>query len=222
LPFARDCSRLFAHGQWALSTESARSSFADRRLLVKVVAALGNPRLNGNSATLAKRFCESAEKLGAEVQTFALRELDYSGCVACMGCKITSETCVVQDDMAQVLDAVVDADMGVLATPIYYGDVSSQTKGFIGRTFPFLKPGFATNPNPGRLLPGKTLVFVQTQGWDESHFGEIFGKYQLGFKRDGFGNARLIRRCGFRGPDATAKRDDLVSLVEETGKKTMA
>jgi multimeric flavodoxin WrbA len=186
---------------------------------MKVVAVLGSPRLKGNSATIAKRFCETAEKLGADVQTFALQTLDYDGCIACMGCKTTSEKCVLEDDLTLVLDGVAAADVVVLATPVYYGDVSSQAKGFIDRTFSFLKPDFATNPSPGRLAPGKTLVFVQTQGWNESHFKELFEKYQFGFKAEGFEEGHLIRGCGLGPPDAAAKREELLKLAEETAQK---
>jgi multimeric flavodoxin WrbA len=177
---------------------------------------LGSPRTNGNSATLAKRFCETAEKLGAEVETFALQELDYSGCIACMGCKTGSVKCVVEDDLTQVLDAVAAADVMVLATPIYFGDVSSQTKGFVDRTFSFLKPDFASNPNPGRLAPGKTFVLVQTQGWDESHFKEIFEKYGFSFKYEGFESVHLIRGCGLMGSGEAAGREDLLKLADAT------
>ncbi len=188
---------------------------------MKVVAILGSPRTNGNSATLAKRFCDTAKNLGAEVQTFALQELDYDGCIACMGCKTGSVNCVVEDDLTQVLDAVAAADVMVLATPVYFADVSSQVKGFIDRTFSFLKPDFATNPSPGRLAPGKTFVLVQSQGWDESHFKEIFEKYGFGFKAEGFENGHLIRGCGLGGSGEAARREDLLKLAEETAHQVL-
>ncbi|MGA3118280.1 MAG: NAD(P)H-dependent oxidoreductase [Syntrophobacteraceae bacterium] len=47
---------------------------------MKVVCLLGSPRAKGNSAAIANRFCTTAEKLGAEVQAFALNKLEYRGC----------------------------------------------------------------------------------------------------------------------------------------------
>jgi len=46
---------------------------------MKITCVLGSPRRNGNSEVLAKRFSETAEKLGAQVQTFVLNELHYRG-----------------------------------------------------------------------------------------------------------------------------------------------
>lgn len=188
---------------------------------MKVVAVLGSPRPNGNSATLARHFCETAEKLGAEVQTFALQELDYRGCIACMGCKTTSVKCVVEDDLTQVLDAVAETDVLVLATAVYYSDVTSQLKAFIDRTFSYLVPDFFTNPNPSRLSPGKALVFVQTQAFDENQHTDVFVRYGGAFKAMGFGDGHLIRGCGLGGSGEAAGREELLKLVEETAQKVV-
>ena len=188
---------------------------------MKVVAILGSPRTNGNSATLTKRFCETAEKLGAEVQSFALQELNYSGCIACMGCKTSSEVCVLTDDLTDVLNAVADTDVLVMATAVYYADVTSQMKGFIDRTFSYLKPDFFTNPNPSRLVSGKTLVFVQTQAFDENQHTDVFPRYGGAFKVMGFSERHLIHGPGLGGPDQAAKRDDLMGLAEETAQKIL-
>jgi multimeric flavodoxin WrbA len=80
-----------------------------------------------------------------------------------MTCKTKLDRCVLKDDLSEVLDAVRETDILVMATPVYYGEVSSQLKGFIDRTFSFLVPDYTTNPNPSRLQSNKKLVFIQTQ-----------------------------------------------------------
>ena len=98
------------------------------------------------------------------VETFSLNELNYRGCQACMACKTKLDRCVLKDDLEPVLDAVRQTDVLVLASPVYFGEVTSQTKGFIDRTFSFLTPEFKTNPqNMSRLVGGKSLVFIQVQ-----------------------------------------------------------
>ena len=186
---------------------------------MNVVAVLGSPRLSGNSTAIANTFCDTARARGAKTMVFVLQQLKYNGCVGCMGCKISSEVCVVRDGLSEVLSAVADADVVVLATPIYFGDVSSQMKGFIDRTFSFLKPDFTTNPKPGRLAPGKTLVFVQTQGWDESQFGDVYERYQGAFRFEGFTDAHLIRGCGLGDPGGAAADEALMRRTQELAEK---
>ena len=130
---------------------------------MKIVCLLGSPRPGGNSATVAKKFIGTAESLGAEVQTFALNKLEYKGCQGCYVCKTKKESCVLDDGLTPVLEAVKDCDVLVIASAIYYGDVTSQTKAFIDRTFSYIKPDYLTNPQPSRLAPGKKVLWITSQ-----------------------------------------------------------
>lgn len=184
---------------------------------MKIVRLLGSPRKNGNTAAIADRFCTTAEKLGAEVQTFVLNELDYRGCQGCMACKTKSDRCVLQDDLTQVLDAVRETDVLVLTSPVYFWSVSSQVKGFLDRTYSYWVPDFLTSPVPSRLTPGKKLVFVLAQANpDENLFTDIFPKFDYIFKRHGFSETHLLRACGVREPGEVKNRDDVMQLAVKT------
>lgn len=179
---------------------------------MKIVTLLGSPRSKGLSATIANRFTETAATLGAETRTFELNRLSYRGCQGCYACKKTLDHCGLKDDLTEVLVAVQEADTVVFATPVYYGDITAQLKGFMDRTFSYLKPDFHSNPQPSRLNP-KKLVFVLTQGNpDEALFADIFPRYQGFLKWLGFADARLIRVCGY-GP-ATVDKVPERHLVE--------
>jgi multimeric flavodoxin WrbA len=171
---------------------------------------------------MAKKFCETAERFGADVTTFALNELNYRGCQACMACKTELDKCVLEDDLTEILDRLHDAEILVMATPVYYGDVSSQLKGFIDRTYSYLVPDYGTNPNPCRLSPGKKLVFIQAQGHpDESQFADVFPRYDFFFKWYGFSDSHLIRACGVFSEGDVDSREDVMQLAEDTAKKIM-
>ncbi|OQX23069.1 MAG: NADPH-dependent FMN reductase [Desulfobacteraceae bacterium IS3] len=188
----------------------------------KIVCLMGSPRPKGNSTTIAKRFCETAEKLGAQVTTFALNKLTYKGCQACMTCKTKLDKCVLKDDLAQVLDSIRDADILVMATPTYYADVSGQMKTFIDRTFSYLVPDYMTNSNPSRLSSGKKLVFIQTQGQpEESMYADVFPRYDFFFKWYGFKDNYVIRGCGLMNAGEAEAREDVMKLAEETARKLM-
>jgi multimeric flavodoxin WrbA len=187
---------------------------------MKIVCLLGSPRVKGNSATVARHFCKELEEKGAQVQSFELNKLSYRGCQACMSCKTKLDHCVLKDDLAEVLDAVRGADILVMASPVYYGEVSSQLKGFIDRTFSYLKPDYVTNPSPSRLSPGKKLVFILTQGQpDESLYADIFPRYSTFFRWYGINESHLIRACGVFEKGAVESRPDILNLAGETAGK---
>lgn len=185
---------------------------------MKIVTLLGSPRSNKNSATIANRFTDAAARLGAETATYELNKLAYRGCQGCYACKKTHDHCVVQDDLTRVLEEVRDADLLVLASPVYYGDVTAQMKGFIDRGYSYLKPDYLTNPQPSRLTP-KKLLFVLTQGHpDEALFADIFPRYDQFMKWMGITESRLIRACGIGPASIDEVPEQILKQAEETAK----
>jgi len=188
---------------------------------MKIVCVLGSPRPKGNSATLARCFCDTAKTLGAKVQTFSLNKLTYRGCQACMTCKTTLDKCVLADDLDKVLEAVRRTDILVVASPVYYGDVCGQLKLFIDRTYSYLAPDYTTNPHPSRLTRGKKLVFILTQGQpDETQFDDIFSRYSDFFHWYGF-ETHLIRVCGVTNAGDVEAHRSAMTLAAETARKML-
>lgn len=190
---------------------------------MKIVAVLGSPRASGNSAFITNRLLEAARKLGAESQSFALNTLTFRGCQACMACKKSSDTCVLKDDLTEVLAAVKIADVLVMASPVYYGDVTAQMKAFFDRTYSYFTPDYLQpDKKRSRLAEGKKLVFVLTQGQpDEKYFADVFPRYNMFLKMYGFGEMHLIRACGVRNPDDASKRQDVLKLADEIAARIM-
>ena len=187
---------------------------------MKIVCLLGSPREKGNSAAIANRFCSRAEKLGAEVKTYILNKLEYRGCQGCMACKTKLDRCVLEDDLTEVLDAVRETDVLVLASPVYFWDISSQLKTFMDRTYSYLVPDFITNPQKSRLAPGKKLVFILAQGnTDRSSYPDIFEKFDYFFKAYGFAETHFIRAFGVRELGEVKSQEDVMKLSETMAEK---
>ena len=160
---------------------------------------LGSPRPQGNSAAIAAHFAKTATALGAEVRTVDLNGLSYRGCQGCYACKGKADRCVLKDDLTPVLATVEEVDVLVLASPIYFGDVTAQLKGFLDRCYAFLAPTYLTG-GPKNRLTAKKLVFIQTQGNpDASFFAGVFPRIYHFMEWMGFQDGQLIRACGL-GP----------------------
>jgi multimeric flavodoxin WrbA len=183
---------------------------------MKITCILGSPRVKGNSATIVQRFLDTSEALGAQTETFLLNKLSYRGCQACYACKTKLDRCILKDDLSPVLEAVREADVLVIATPTYYGDVTGQLKCFIDRTYSYLKPDYITSSQPSRLAPGKKLLFIITQGSpDEAKFDHIFPLYDRFFKWYGYAESRLIRACGVGSGGAMDLPERFLTEAEE-------
>ena len=139
-----------------------------------------------------------------------------------MACKTELDHCILKDDLAQVLQSVSQCDVLVMSTPVYYGEVSSQLKAFIDRTYSFLVPEFINAPNPSRLSPGKKLVFIQAQGYpDEECYDDIYPRYAKFFKWYGFDDSYFVRVCGVSNPDDAKGRDDIMNQTIQTAEKVV-
>jgi multimeric flavodoxin WrbA len=99
---------------------------------MKVVAFLGSPRRDGNTELLLKETIKGMEESGSSVHTFILNEMDILPCQNCGGCDETG-TCVYEDDMLQIYDAIRTADRIILASPVFFFSVSAQAKIMIDR-----------------------------------------------------------------------------------------
>jgi len=186
---------------------------------MNIVCLLGSPRKDGNSSTMAGKFTDTARDMGAEVTTYALNDLTLKGCQACFTCKKKLERCVLKDDLSEVLEAVRECDILVMATPVYYGDVSSQMKTFIDRTFSYLVPDYAFNPNKSRLPKGKKCLFVIAQGHPKDKlFADIYPRYEYFFKWS-FDEVRLIRAVGVYNKGDVLEKEDILAQAEQAARE---
>jgi multimeric flavodoxin WrbA len=187
---------------------------------MKIINVIGSPRFSGNSSTVAQMLLEKLPAEKAQVRTFQLNQLNYRGCQGCMACKTKSDQCAVNDDLTEVLEEIRIADVVLISTPVYIGEITAQTKGLIDRFYSYFLPDYLTNPKPGRLAPGKKLVFILSQGNpDPNAFKDIVAKYTGFFDRLGFTNVYIIRALGMRpmGPENSVRTvESVLQSINDT------
>lgn len=98
----------------------------------KVLILSGSPRKGGNSDVLCDQFAKGALESGNEVEKIRVADKHIGYCRACYACK--TGACVLKDDMAEVLQKMIDADVLVLASPVYFYSIDAQLKAVIDRT----------------------------------------------------------------------------------------
>lgn len=124
----------------------------------KIVVVMGSPRRDGNSSTLAEQVIKGGREAGAIVESFSLQELDVRPCDACAQCQGEDrKEFHIQDGMVQVYPKLREADALVISSPIYYFNMTAQTKAFIDRCYALQTPD-------GNELAGKHVGIVMTYG----------------------------------------------------------
>ena len=108
---------------------------------MNILVLNGSPRPQGETANMVSAFKNAAEKAGHEVRVIEVCRLNIRGCLACEYCHGKGRgVCAQKDDMRQIYDALPETDMLVLASPIYYHNISGQLKCVIDRFYAALFP----------------------------------------------------------------------------------
>lgn len=100
----------------------------------KVLILSGSPRRGGNSDTLCDQFMKGATEAGNEVEKIFVAGKKIAPCMACYYCCSYEGVCTIKDDMGEVLQKMIDADVIVLSSPVYFYSISAQLKAVIDRT----------------------------------------------------------------------------------------
>lgn len=99
----------------------------------KVLILSGSPRKNGNSDILCDEFARGAAEAGHEVEKIRIAEKKIGYCHACYACRGTG-VCAIKDDMAEIMQKMIDCDVMVLASPVYFYSIDAQLKAVIDRS----------------------------------------------------------------------------------------
>jgi len=126
--------------------------------LMNVLALHASPRKEGNTTTLARALLEGLRSSGVQrIDEIFLDGLNIRPCTHCDAClKKSGPFCVFDDDMRPLYRRFIEADLVVLASPIYWWCISAQLKLFIDRLY-----GLNFDKHPERFR-GKKLVLVFT------------------------------------------------------------
>lgn len=145
-----------------LESEGHHSRNAHSEVIMTYVPIfIGSPRKSGNTVLIAKETEKGLNSNGITTEIIYLNDLAITGCQACYACKRDGTiACTVKDDMQQVYERIERADGMIIATPIYFGGVTAQTKLMLDRLFPYLSMDL------GSHLPNKislSCIYTQNQ-----------------------------------------------------------
>lgn len=127
---------------------------------MKITLIQGSPHKMGSSNILAEQFQAGAKQNGHEVVVFDTAQAKIAPCLACEYCHTKGNgNCCQKDDMENLKELILSSEMVVIATPLYFFNMSAQMKAAVDRMYSFLDKlavqvrkmallVAANNPNP--------------------------------------------------------------------------
>lgn len=117
-----------------------------------ILGISGSPRKMATEHVLGEAL-KMLEEKGFQTSLFSVRGKNISPCKHCDYC-LKNKECVVKDEMSQLYPLLLEAEGYVIATPVYNGGLSAQTKAVIDRT----RATLAANPKALRGKPGVAIA----------------------------------------------------------------
>jgi multimeric flavodoxin WrbA len=100
---------------------------------IKVLGIFGSPRRGGNTDLLLEEALKGAEQEGALVERLHLTDYHVTPCLECHGCDETGR-CVIADDMQMIYPKLLEADLVILASPIFFYGITAWAKALVDRS----------------------------------------------------------------------------------------
>ncbi|MFW9895392.1 MAG: flavodoxin family protein [Candidatus Thorarchaeota archaeon] len=126
---------------------------------MQVLGIVGSPRVGGNTDCLVDEILAGAEEAGASTEKIMLNKLNIKPCQACNSCYKTGN-CAQKDDMADLLDKMIQSDLWVLGTPVYWWGPTAQFKAFLDRWY---------HPKHQEFKGKHAILVVPLEGGSESY-----------------------------------------------------
>lgn len=146
---------------------------------MNVLILMGSPRLHGNTAELCKYFMEELTEQKTEIKYIELEKKTINPCKECYVCQnVAGEYgCAQKDDMDEIAQEILWADLIVLATPIFSWYCTTKMKAVLDRHYGFNKYYGSAE---GCLWEGKKVAIIATHGYEGEYATEPF---EVGMKR---------------------------------------
>ncbi len=187
---------------------------------MKVLGIFGSPRRGGNTEILLEELLKGAETEGAEVDRLYLSDQVITPCIECHGCDQTGK-CVILDDMERIYPKLLESDVIVLASPIFFYGVTAWAKALIDRSQAlWAKKYLLKDPSlgkEGRRRKGFFISVGATKGQKVFEGAILTAKYFF----DTF-NVEYVGELLFRGVDGKGdilKHPEALQQAFEAGRR---
>lgn len=126
----------------------------------KIIVLAGSVRKDGNTDLLVQAFARGAKE-NNEVHIISVADYKVNPCIGCNSCfQREDSSCFQQDDMQEIYRELMDADVIVAASPVYFYGISAQLKAVVDRLHTPMRNRFRAKKMVLLLVAAATLPAV--------------------------------------------------------------
>jgi len=186
-----------------------------------VLGLQGSPRVKGNTSILLSTFLTEAERLGARTKYLDVAKKNISPCQECGVCE-QKGFCPIDDDMQDVYPLLRQADLIVMATPVFFYGVTAQLKALIDRSQALWSRRYVLGlTDPGRKWRrGFLLAVGATKGKNLFEGVNLTAKYFFDAAGASFDGSLAYKQI--EGPGDIAKHPTALEDAKERAKALVA
>ena len=174
----------------------------------KVLILSGSPRKGGNSDILCDEFMKGALSVGANVEKIRVTEKKIAPCTGCYYCKTSGGRCALNDDMGDILQKIIDCDVLVLSSPVYFYSMCAQLKAVIDRCVARWTE-----------IANKDLYYIMTAAEEDEDTmdGTIACMHGFAMCIDGYDEKGILYGKGVAEKGEVVNRPELMQIAYEMG-----
>lgn len=194
---------------------------------MKILLINGSPKVErSNTLHLAKAFCAGIqERTKASIEILPVYKLKIQACLGCFSCwHKTPGQCCLHDDMSDVIDKIIRADIIVWSFPLYYFSLPSQLKALIDRqlpmSLPFMESDSQSGSHPSRYdLSKKRYALISTCGFytHENNYRAVTAQFDRIYGQDNYSSIYCGQGELFRVPELRNHTQEYLTLVKQAG-----
>jgi multimeric flavodoxin WrbA len=190
---------------------------------MKVLGILGSPRKGGNTELLLEEALKGAEAEGAEVERLRITDYNIIPCKECLAC-YKDGNCIILDDMAKIYPKLLEADIILLASPIFFYGVTAWAKALIdrcqalwSRKYQLKDPSYGKE---GRKRKGFFISVGGTKGQKTFEGAILTAKYFFDVLNAEYAGELVLREVDAKGD--VLKHPEALQQAYEAGRKLVS
>ncbi|MCP4022681.1 MAG: flavodoxin family protein [Desulfobacteraceae bacterium] len=150
--------------------------------MTKLVAISSSPIKKGNLEYLAGHMVEAAKTKGCQTHMFHLSSMKIKECIHCNACVAKQKSgkyCMLDDDAQAIFEKLEEADIILLASPVYHMRMNARMAALTDRLRVFIFGNISGGKLKNKIGISAAVAWKRHGGFETTHLSHMYVFYNL-------------------------------------------